>query len=88
MKPESPPPGPQRADALAAVGKNFVRIGLVADVPNEAVGGGIEYVVQRDGQLDDAKTGAEVAAGNSDSVDRFFSQFIGHLTELVRLEAP
>jgi len=35
--------------------ENLVRIGLVPDVPDDAVLGRIEHVVQRDGQLDRAR---------------------------------
>ena len=59
----------QRADAVAAAGENLVRIGLVADVPDQPVGRRVENVVQRDRQLDDAEAGAEMAAGDGDSVD-------------------
>ena len=53
----------QRADAIAASGQDLVRIGLVADVPDQPVGRRIENVMQRDGELDHAEAGAEMAAG-------------------------
>ena len=53
----------QRADAVAAAGQDLVRIGLVADVPDQPVVRRVEDVVQRDSQLDDAEPGAEMAAG-------------------------
>ena len=46
---------PKRADAVAPPGHDLVRIGLVADVPDQLVAGRIEHVVQGDRQLDDAK---------------------------------
>ena len=36
---------PQGADAVAAIGQDLVRIGLVADVPNQAVLGRVENIV-------------------------------------------
>ncbi len=48
----------QRPDAIAAAGEDLVRIGLVADVPDDAVAGRVEDPMQRDGQFDDAETGA------------------------------
>ncbi len=45
----------QRADAVAPAGQDLVRIGLVADVPDQPVARRVEDVVQRDGQLDDAE---------------------------------
>ena len=49
--------GAQRADAVAAAGQDLVRIALVADVPDQAVGRRVVEVVQGDGQLDDAEAG-------------------------------
>ena len=59
----------QRADAVAASGQDLVRIGLMADVPNQPVVRRIENIMQRDGELDHAEAGAEMAAGRRDSVD-------------------
>ena len=42
----------QGADAAAAAGDDLVRIGLVAHVPDQPVVGGIEHMVQRDGEFD------------------------------------
>ena len=77
----------QRADAVAPAGQNLVRIGLMADVPDEAVARRVEHVVQRDRQFDDAETGAEMAAGDGDGIDRLLAQFVGKLTQLARLRA-
>jgi hypothetical protein len=35
--------------------------------------------MQRNGKLDHAEPGAQVPAGDGDSVDRFLPQFIGYL---------
>ena len=80
--------GPQGADAVAAIGQDLVRIGLVADVPNQAVLGRVEDVVQRHRQLDHAEAGAEMAAGHGDSVDGLLAQLVRHLAKLARLELP
>ena len=69
----------QRADAVAAIGEDLVRIGLMADVPDQPVGRRVENVVQRDRQFDDAEAGAEMAAGDSDSVDGLLAQFVRDL---------
>ena len=42
----------QRTHALAAAGDDLVRIGLMADVPDETILRGVEHVVERNGQLD------------------------------------
>ena len=52
----------QRPDAVAPPGQDLVRIGLMADVPDQAVGGRVEDMVQGDRQFDDAETRAEMAA--------------------------
>ena len=60
----------QRADALAPAGQDLVRVGLVADVPDQPVVRRVEHVVQGHGQLDHAQPGAEMPAGHRDRVDR------------------
>ena len=69
----------QRADAVAPAGQDLVRVGLVADVPDQPVARRVEDVVQRDRQLDDAEPGAEMAAGDRDGVDRLGAQLVGDL---------
>ena len=76
----------QRADAVAPAGEDLVRIGLVADVPDQPVARRVEDVVQRDRQLDDAEAGAEMAAGDRDGVDRLVAQLVGKLAQLAVLE--
>ncbi len=78
----------QRADAVAAAGENLVRIGLVADVPDQPVGGRVEDVMQRHGEFDHAEAGAEMAAGDGDSVDRLLAQFVGDLPKLAGFKPP
>ncbi len=70
------------ADALAATGEDLVRVGLVADVPDQPVARGVEHPVQRHRQLDDAQAGAEVAARYRDGVDRFQAQLVGDLAQV------
>ena len=77
----------QRADAVAPAGEDLVRIGLVADVPDQPVARRVEDVVQRDRQLDDAEPGAEMAAGDRDRVDRLGAQLVGDCAQL-RLGQP
>ena len=78
----------QGADAVAAAGEDLVGVALVADVPDHLVGGGVEDGVQRDGELDDAERGAEMAAGDGDGVHRFGAQLVGELAELLGGEIP
>ena len=76
------------ADAVAPAGQDLVRIGLVADIPNDAILGRVEYVVKRGREFDHAKTGAQVTAGDGYRVDCLLAQLIGDLAQLFRLELP
>ena len=73
---------PQRADAVAPPGQDLVRIGLVADVPDQLVARRVEDVVQRHRQLDHAEPGAEMAAGDRNCRNRLLAQLVGELPEV------
>ena len=73
----------QGADTVAATGQDLVRIALVSDIPDQRVGGGVEDVVERRGQLDHAETGTQMPAGDRDSVNGFGPHFIGQRLEPV-----
>jgi hypothetical protein len=60
-----------------------VRIGLVADVPEDLVARGVEQAVQRDGQLAGAEVGAEVPADLADHVDDQLAHFLRDPLELL-----
>ena len=77
----------QRADAIAPSGQDLVRIGLMADVPDQPVARGVEHVVQRHGQFDHAEAGAEMTAGRGDGIDRLLAQLVGDLTQLALFQA-
>ena len=76
----------QRVDAIAPTGEDLVRIGLMADVPDQPVARRVEDVVQRDGELDHAEPGAEVAAGDRNGADRFRAQLVGELAQVAQLQ--
>ncbi len=78
----------QRADAVAPAGQDLVRIGLVADVPDQPVVRRVEDVVQRHRQLDHAEAGAEMAAGHRYGLDRLLAELGGELGELGVVELP
>jgi hypothetical protein len=78
----------QGADAIAAAGQDLVRIGLVADVPDQPVGGRVEDIVQGHRQLDDAQSRSEMAAGLRDDVDEFGAQFRRELREIAFGKRP
>ena len=77
----------QRADAVAPAGQNLVRIGLMADVPDQPVVRRVEDVMQRNRKLDDAQARAEMPARDRDGIDRLLTQFVGDLAQLARFEA-
>src|SRR6266481_6748329 len=70
-----------RADTVAAPGQDFVRIALVADVPNQSVAGRIEDMMQRNRQLDHAEAGAKMPAGLGYRVDEIMSQLVGNFAQ-------
>ena len=77
VKPDRPPPWRRVRDAVAPAGEDLVRIGLMADVPDDPVLRRIEDVMQRDGQFDDAEARAEMAAGDGNGVDRGAPKVLG-----------
>ena len=78
----------ERPDPVAPAGEDLVRIGLVADVPDQPVVRRVEDVVERHRQLDHAEPGAEMAAGDRDRGDRLLAELVGHLSELQFVELP
>ena len=76
-----------RANAIAPSSEHLVRIGLMADVPHEAIARGVEDVMQRDRELDHAKPGAEMTSGHGDCVDRLRAQLIRNLAKRVRVKS-
>ena len=73
----------QRADAVAPAGQDLVRIGLMADIPDQPVARRVEQVVQRDRQLDHAEPGPQMTAGHRDRADGLGPQFVGDLPEVL-----
>ena len=76
------------AEPVAAAGQDLVRVGLVADVPEDLVARRVEQAVQRDRQLAGAEVGAEVAADLADRVDDQLAGLLGDLLELLVVERP
>ena len=72
----------QSANAVAPPGQDFVRIGLVPDVPDDAVARRIENLMQGQGEFDDAEPGAQMPASNRNGADRFGAQLIGESTKI------
>ena len=58
----------------------------MADVPDEAILRGVEHVVERNGQLDDAQAGAQMPAGDRHGIDHLLAQFVCDLTQLAGIQ--
>ncbi len=71
-----------RRQRVAAPGQDLVRIGLVADVPEDLVAGRVEQAVERDRELTGAEVGAEVAADLPDRVDDVGAHLLRDLLQL------
>jgi hypothetical protein len=62
--------GPHGFDAVPAAGEHFVDVGLVADVEDELIGGGVKDPVKGDAQFHDAQIRAQVTAGSREGVNQ------------------
>ena len=60
----------QLAEAVHPAGQQLVHVGLVAGVPDDLIGRGVEDPVQRDGQLHDAQVRTEMTAVARDRLDQ------------------
>jgi hypothetical protein len=66
----------QAGHALAPTREDFVRVSLMTHVPDQTVMGGIENVMQGNGQLDCAKVRAQVSAGFGDTFQHKRAQLV------------
>ena len=64
-----------------------MRVGLVADVPEDLVARRVEQAVEGDGELAGAEVGAEVAADLADRVDDVGAHLLRDLLQLLVVEA-
>ena len=76
----------QGAHARAPAGQDLVRIGLMADVPDQLVARRVEHVMQRDRELDHAQAGAQMAARDRHRIDGFLAQLGRELFEIVTVK--
>ena len=70
-----------RLQSLAPPRQHLVRVRLVAHVPDQAVAGRVEDVVERNRELDSAEPGGEVAAHLADGLDQELAEFVGQRAE-------
>ncbi len=74
---------PQRVEAVVASGENLVRVALVTYVPDDLVDRRVEAVVQRDRQLDDAESRADVSARARADIDEACTHLAGQRGQLL-----
>lgn len=72
----------QCMDAVFAPGDDFMRVALVADIPDQAVFGGVEDGVDGHGHLNDAEPGTKVPSGLGDGLNRGAAEFLGEGMEI------
>ena len=77
----------ERADAVATPSQDFVRIGLVADVPDQTVAWRVKNMMNGDREFDHAKPGTQMPAGDGHGVNGLAAQFGSDLAK-VRLRQP
>ncbi len=77
----------QGLEPVLTPGEHLVRVPLVPDVPHELVARGVEHVMQRDGELDDAESGADVSARARAAVDERGTDVIAQRAQLVARES-
>ena len=76
------------AHAVAPLGQYFMRIGLMADIPNDTVIGCVEHIMQSHGQFDHTETGAQMTAGFRHGVNHIGAHIIGQLTQIGFVQLP
>jgi hypothetical protein len=72
-----------RGHTIPTAGENLVWVGLMADVPNQSILWGVEYVVQGYRKVYGSKTGCEMSAGLTDAMQQVFPEFSGQSRELI-----
>ncbi len=75
---------PEPGEALHPASQQLVHVRLVAGVPDDRIGRGVEHTVQGDGQLDDAEIRAQVAAVARHGLDQELPDFAGEYGQFVR----
>ena len=66
-------------DFIAPSGQDFMRVGLMPNIPDNFIAWRLEYMMQRHGELDHSQSSTQMAAGNSDGINRLAAQIVGKL---------
>ena len=83
-KARKPPAGAQGANAVAASSEDFVRIALMAHIPDQPVFGRVKHIMDGGGQLNNAKPRAQMTTRDRYGRNGFGAQFVGKLAKLRR----
>ena len=73
-------------EAVAPSGEQFVAVGLMPHIPHDAVVGGAEHIVQRNGNLNRSHRRCEMSRIVAERVDEEIADFRAHLRQLVHLQ--
>ena len=73
----------QLRHARAPSRQHLVAVGLMPDVPDDAIVRRVKNIVQRDRQFDHAKASAKMTTRYRNGADRLGAQFVGELREIV-----
>ena len=74
------------ANAVAARGEDLVGIGLMADIPDQAIARRVEHIMQCDSELDDTEPGAEMPAYSGNRIDRLRTKLVSEGLKLPERE--
>jgi hypothetical protein len=74
----------QGAENLPPAGQYFVSVGLMSHVPNDAIVGRIEDVMQCDRQLRASQARSEMPRIFGQNLDHVLAQFLTYLFQLIR----
>ena len=66
-------------EPITAARQHLVRVGLVTHVPDEAVIGGIEHVMQGNREFDRTQASGKMPPSGADAVDQELAQFPGQV---------
>ncbi len=83
-----PVPAADRRHPGLAPGEDFVRVGLVADIPDQPVMGRVEHIMQRHRQLHRAQSRREMPAGHAHRLRQERAQLLRQGLEQLLRQAP
>ena len=73
----------QGMKSIASTGKQFVGIGLMPDIPDDFIPGGIKNIMNRNCQFDSPQTGGQMTAGLGYHIDNNFANFFCQFWKII-----